>query len=284
MIVCVISIASIKANAQVTRSVDVGAPWLGWMNVFELPENGGAYLWGSGWGTEDLVATFSAEPVLTLAPNTIDDPNEYWYQDTCNCAADPANPGGPGQAGNKIMEANMYVEDDTLVGETLTFSGTVLSNSLTFDYETIAFIKDFTPDYSSFTQEIFYLDGPGPFSITLPTLPDPGRHVQYGFQMIGPNVWVTDVAPFGDVQIEAVGSVPTGDFDNDGDVDGIDFLQWQLGASDNPLSAEDLATWAGNFGTTTPLATTLSVVPEPSSALLALFSLVCLGSAIRQRH
>ena len=38
----------------------------------------------------------------------------------------------------------------------------------------------------------------------MPTIPVPGRHVQYGFQMVGPNVWVTDVGPFGNVQIAAV--------------------------------------------------------------------------------
>jgi hypothetical protein len=28
--------------------------------------------------------------------------------------------------------------------------------------------------------------------------------VQYGFQTTGVNVWVTDVAPFGDIQITAI--------------------------------------------------------------------------------
>ncbi len=68
-----------------------------------------------------------------------------------------------------------------------------------------------------------------------------------------------------------------GDFDSDGDVDGADFLKWQR---DN-LSTADLDAWKSNFGTA---AATLSAVPEPSSALLALFSVVCLGGAIRQRR
>ena len=41
-----------------------------------------------------------------------------------------------------------------------------------------------------------------------------------------------------------------GDFDRDGDVDGNDFLIWQLGGSPVPLSASDLTDWATNFGTT----------------------------------
>jgi PEP-CTERM motif len=40
------------------------------------------------------------------------------------------------------------------------------------------------------------------FSITLPTTP--GTHVQYGFETIGPDVWITDVASKGLVQITAV--------------------------------------------------------------------------------
>lgn len=58
---------------------------------------------------------------------------------------------------------------------------------------------------------------------------------------------------------------PTGDFDDDGDVDGDDFLAWQRGESPNPSSAEDLATWKANYGTP---ASPLAVVPEPASTLL----------------
>jgi hypothetical protein len=58
----------------------------------------------------------------------------------------------------------------------------------------------------------------------------------------------------------------TGDFDNDGDVDGRDFLKWQRGESPNPLSAGDLALWQAQYGTT-PLAA-VTAVPEPASALL----------------
>ncbi|MCA9235194.1 MAG: hypothetical protein KDA44_06970, partial [Planctomycetales bacterium] len=42
--------------------------------------------------------------------------------------------------------------------------------------------------------------------------------------------------------------VGPGDFDEDGDVDGGDFLAWQRGNSPTPLSADDLAAWQANFG------------------------------------
>lgn len=63
-----------------------------------------------------------------------------------------------------------------------------------------------------------------------------------------------------------------GDFDDDGDVDGRDFLIWQRGGSTpgGPLSASDLADWQTNFGAQPPL-TAVTAVPEPASlAMLAL--------------
>ncbi|MCA9311414.1 MAG: hypothetical protein KDA21_09435, partial [Phycisphaerales bacterium] len=42
---------------------------------------------------------------------------------------------------------------------------------------------------------------PGAFSISLALDAGPGRHVQWGFQTIGENVWVTDTAPFGNMVV-----------------------------------------------------------------------------------
>jgi hypothetical protein len=58
-----------------------------------------------------------------------------------------------------------------------------------------------------------------------------------------------------------------GDFDNDGDVDGRDFLVWQRGNSPSPLSATDLAAWQANYGTG-GLAGGFTAIPEPSGILL----------------
>jgi hypothetical protein len=186
--------APLNTQAQVNVTVDPGASWLGYMNVFDLPSAGGAFRFGSPWGTGDLAASFSG-PVLTLAPNTIGDPDPYWY----------IGGGGPGAPGNKIMEANMYVQNDGgWAGQTVSFSGTVLANTFTSAHTTIAFIKDFAPDFSSFVQTTVALGGPGDFNISLATINDPARHVQYGFQTVGVNVWVTDVAPYGNLQVTAV--------------------------------------------------------------------------------
>lgn len=63
-----------------------------------------------------------------------------------------------------------------------------------------------------------------------------------------------------------------GDFDLDGDVDGIDFLTWQR----NP-SVGTLDDWQNNYGSSAPLATSTTAIPEPTSAVLlsAALLLVC---------
>jgi hypothetical protein len=182
--------------------VDSTKAWVGYMNVFDKPQDGGGYLQGSSWGTADLCAAFDGFG-LTLSPNTIGDPNSYWYTPS----------GGPGAVGNKTMDANMYVELGSFPGRNLTFSGTVFSNTLVSASNTnalgngwtsVAFIKDFAPDYSSFNLATAPLT-PGAFSVTLNTVNDPARHVQYGFETVGPNVWATDAAGFGKVVIANVG-------------------------------------------------------------------------------
>jgi autotransporter-associated beta strand protein len=62
------------------------------------------------------------------------------------------------------------------------------------------------------------------------------------------------------------------DFNNDGRVDGRDFLVWQRGGSPNPLSAQDLVRWKATYGVQSFVA-----APEPSAATLALFAFVLLG-------
>jgi hypothetical protein len=203
LIGCVALCAASRVKAA-TVSVDPSAAWVGFMNVSNTPQDPGApgaYQFGSSWGTSDLTAVFSGG-VLTLGPNSVNDPSNYWYI--------PA--GGPGSTGNKIMDANMYVEPPagTFANQTLTFSGTVLSNTLVGHvnqqgngWTSVAFIKDFAPDYSSNVTQTVPLTA-GAFSVSLATINNPARHVQYGFETIGPDVWATDAAPYGNIQIKAV--------------------------------------------------------------------------------
>ena len=197
LLACTLSVGA--ARADVTVTVDPAVITNGFMNVFNLPVNGGAFQFGSGWGIADLTASYTGN-VVTLGPNVIGDPNPYWY----------IGGGGPGSPGNKIMEANLYAEPaGSLPGQNVTFVGNVLSNTLTSAHKVVAFIKDFAPDFSSFNITTVVLPTSGSFSISLATVNDPARHVQWGFQMTGPCVWVTDVAPFGSVSIGPTGATPT---------------------------------------------------------------------------
>lgn len=194
LIACVVIAGSAFAA---TVTVDQAAMVNGYMNVYELDNT---YLWGSGWGIGDLCAVFSSGNV-TLSPNTIGDPAPYWY----------IGGGAPGNPGNKLMYADLYAQIDngSLAGQSVTFTGTVLANTFTSAHVSKAFVRDFAPDYSSFNQTIVNLPTSGDFSVTLATVNDPARHVQYGFETIGACVWFTDVAQFGSVIVAPL--VPVAD-------------------------------------------------------------------------
>ena len=200
-------------------TVDAGdstEPWLGFMNVYEL--DGTTYSFGSPWGVADLVAQFDdANNQVAMLPNQINDPSPFWY----------VGGGMPGAPGNKIMEADLYVEvTDTYPGQLVTFEGEVLSNTFTGAHTASIFIRDFAPDFSSLNETIVPA-AVGPFSISLMTDPGAGRHVQWGFQARGVNVWMGDEGPFGSVVFATGGAPPSADFCNG---DGGD----QMGCSDCP--------------------------------------------------
>jgi hypothetical protein len=167
----------------------------GYMNVYNLPENGGGYVFGSNWGIPDLKASFD-DSVLTMSPNAIEDPDPFWYTPS----------GGPGSSGNKIMQANVYADETApglLTGQTVIFEGAVVENTLTDAHEAVAYIRDSAPDYETWTEITVPLDS-GLFNVALTTQSGVGRHVHYGIRMTGVNVWETDVAPYGSIVIEAI--------------------------------------------------------------------------------
>ncbi len=182
------------AGSTTTVTIDPSTLNLGFMNVFNINPDGtaGDFQFGSGWGFADLTASFAGD-VLTVGPNTVGDPDPYWY----------VGGGGPGAPGNKYMEANAYAEvaDGSLAGVTLTFEGTVLSNSFTDAHSASLFIRDFASDFSSSVDTIIPLPLVGDFSFSQTLINDPTRVVQYGVRVEGVNVWVTDVDPFGFAEI-----------------------------------------------------------------------------------
>lgn len=200
------ALVAAPAAADVNVGIDQSdANWLGFMNVFELDSNGGGFVFASGWGVPDLSVSFDdGANSMTFGPNTIGDPNEFWYQDPTG-TGNPS-PGGPGAPGNKSMEANLFQEvtGGALNGETVVFSGNISSYTLTDAHVATVFIRDFAADFSSFETTSMVVDATGSFSISLDTIDDASRNVQWGVQVKGENVWVTDVAPFGNITFATV--------------------------------------------------------------------------------
>lgn len=92
-----------------------------------------------------------------------------------------------------------------------------------------------------------------------------------------PNLLMTVID---NIEVNAISATTPGDFDEDGDVDGYDFISWQRGDSPNgdpgvSVSAADLAEWqaAYNGGNLSAIGS----VPEPGSLVLLLTAVSALG-------
>lgn len=176
----------------VNVTVDPGAPWLGYMNVFNAPVGSGAYQWGSPWGTADLPATFTGS-TLRLAPNT----NVY-------NAGDPYWTNGDG-SGAKWMDANMYIEDTGLVGKTIHFQGLTILNSFAPGYTAQAFIKVLDPaqGYATVAQVYAPLTTGQQFALDLAVDNTAGLIPQYGFVTDGLDANPATVGQLGFVLVTA---------------------------------------------------------------------------------
>ncbi len=84
----------------------------------------------------------------------------------------------------------------------------------------------------------------------------------WGIDIVGGEVLVTAESLFSGV---------AGDFDGDFDIDGSDFLAWQRGSA----TASGLSDWQEGFNPGGNLSAATGAVPEPSTLVLALLTLVC---------
>ena len=166
------------------------APFNGYINVWNganlissPPESGDAGTApGASFGfgvtpTTLLRASMdTANDVITLQPNT------YVFDGATN-SMDPAyiNPDGTSAA---YLEQDYYIVNDDLAGQTLTFAGYCVSNSLDSAYTARAWIKDASPSWGVEHRYDTNLVAGQPFILTVPTTP--GNHVQYGFGLWGP--------------------------------------------------------------------------------------------------
>jgi len=173
-------LASLMATAATLNTgaanygVDPSYSWIGWMNVYEnLNGSPGSYLWGSAWGVTDLRA-YLTSTTLTLAPNTntYNPADPYWV-----------NVDG---SGAKWMEANFYVDLGTSVGgDTVTFSGNTIANTLVSPYSSVAFIKEFTSSYGWVGISTAPITTGSPFTVSRAI--GAGNIAQFGFMTTGPN-------------------------------------------------------------------------------------------------
>ena len=245
-----VSLQGLTITSGVALTVDGETMTNGYMNVFAPPSAGGGYLSGSGWAVKDLRAQFTGSTSVTLAPCYVADSGTYWYTPS----------GQPGATGNKIMEANVYGQaDGTYAGQSVKFSGTVPSYTLqggTSGWSVKAFIRDFAADYSSYNEQAVPISATGSFSVRLNAVNDPTRHVQWGLQMKGPDVWITELASKGNVVVSAL---PTAADGGGGKVDaGQGLITVAAGLSALDLEAEIIAgrgdgSWRGVAGITSSL-------------------------------
>lgn len=96
--------------------------------------------------------------------------------------------------------------------------------------------------------------------------------------MLGGVTFTYDNYWYDDVFVESLEVPADADLDDDGDVDGADFLGWQLGQSADPLSPGDLQAWKDAFGDTS-----VASVPEPAMSALAGFAGVAILAVRRHR-
>jgi len=194
----VLSLSSTIAVAQNTVDCSASDTWTGYMNVFDLPADGGGYQFGSAWGLDDMKSTFDLTAnTVTLQPNFntyADNPTDpFWVNQTTT-------------EGNKNMEGSTFVEPAGLNDADLTFKGHVISNTIDAGYETKFFIKALDPNagYSDALggAKVFDLPASGYFEVSATAAELPaGLIIQYGFSITGPNANPANEATVGSVVI-----------------------------------------------------------------------------------
>lgn len=182
---------SFSTEAQNTVDIDDTAALVGFMNVFETDCT--SFVFNSGWGVADLKTTVDAGTgTVVLQPNFntyADNPTDPFWVDQ-----------GTGE-GNKCMNANTFVEDNSLVGEELTFEGSVPSYTLDGAYEAVAFIRVFNADFSILKEETAPLVEGETFLVLYDNVEGTDAVVQYGFSVTGRNANPADEGTLGSIVI-----------------------------------------------------------------------------------
>ncbi len=186
----IMTLIGFSSQAQVTVTVDTGMNWVGYMNWF-FPTGGWAG--GSVWGVPDLKTEVNAtNGSMMLKPNFnayADNPSDTAWVN--------------GAMGNKMMEANTYVEDTAIKGQNFTFEGYVDSFTLNAGYTVEAFIKVLDPNagWATILHTTAPITATGMFTVTDMIPSGAGLIPQYGFTVHGMNANPADEAALGYVLI-----------------------------------------------------------------------------------
>jgi len=119
------------------------------------------------------------------------------------------------------------------------------------------------------------------------TAPAGAVEARLAFVFVQPAAGGAGAVHIDDVKFRNLNAPQVADADADGDVDGHDFLSWQIGSGnlnaqgpvdgdfnfDGRTDGDDLAIWQNQFGSGSDASPTQQSVPEPSSAALAIATL-----------
>ncbi|WP_298778958.1 T9SS type A sorting domain-containing protein [uncultured Polaribacter sp.] len=163
-------------SAQNSVTIDGSKTWKGYVNAFNTSDD--SYAFGFEYGVADLKTTIEAS-TITLQPNfaiwTAENTNASWFDN----ATTP----------NKYIETSSYVEDNTLAGTDLNFSGNIDAHTIDSGYTVVAFIKALDPNsgYATVVNESMTLtSGVTSFSISATAAQlVSGYIIQYGFSVKG---------------------------------------------------------------------------------------------------
>jgi len=160
-------------------TVATSQAWNAYVNAFNVSDGG--YAFGFAYNVPDLRATPTATS-MTLEPNIA-----IWTAEATNAAW--FDQGVTPQTANKYIEASSYIEDNTLAGSDLTFTGNVSVSDLGSEYTVVAFVKALDPNagYATVVNNTADISSTGDFtaSATAAELAA-GYVIQYGFAVTGP--------------------------------------------------------------------------------------------------
>ena len=160
-------------------TVATSQSWNAYVNAFNVSDNG--YAFGFPYTVSDLRATPTATS-MTLEPNTA-----IWTAEASNSAW--FDQGATTQTALLYIEASSYIEDNTLAGSDLTFTGNVSVSDLGSEYTVVAFVKALDPNagYATVVNNTADISSTGDFtaSATAAELAA-GYIIQYGFSVTGP--------------------------------------------------------------------------------------------------